>query len=270
MKAFYSALWMLLAVVAPAFGQIPGNAISTANLNTYDTWHWRHDRGTPGYSSASSSYPVTNPSLDGLSRSFSISYSGHGGEIYYVTFGYDTTATSFVYDTYIYLEDPSQVKNVELDLNQVLDDGKTVILGTQCSGYSGTWEYVVEYGGAHWRPSNVACDPSSWAANKWHHIQIAMHRNSSGTVTHDWVSFDGTSHSFNNAVGPAGHNLGWQVGHLILNLQLDGSRKDSGTIKAYVDKLNVYRWSGSGGVPPPPGGPPPPTPSDGGSGDHQN
>jgi hypothetical protein len=265
-KAFYSALWMLLAFVAPAFGQIPGNAISTTDLNTYDTWHWRHDPGTPGYSSGSSSYPVTNPSLDGLTRSFSISYSGHGGEIYYVTFGYDTTATNFVYDTYIYLEDPSQVKNVELDLNQVLDDGTTVILGTQCSGYSGTWEYVVEYGGrAHWRPSNVACDPTSWAANQWHHIQIGMHRDSSGTVTHDWVSFDGTSYPFNNAVGFAGHKLGWQVGHLILNFQLDGSR-GSGTMKAYVDKMNIYRWTGSGGGPPPP---PPPPPGDG-SGGQQN
>jgi hypothetical protein len=257
-----TALWMLLVFVAPAFGQIPSNAISTTNLNTYDTWGWRHDPGTPGWSSGSSSYPVTNPSVDGLSRSFSISYSGRGGEIYFVSFGYDTTATHFVYDTYIYLEDPSQVKNVELDLNQVLDDGKTVIMATQCSGYSGTWEYTFVSGDrTHWRASNIACDPTSWTPKKWHHVQIAMHRDSSGVVTHDWLSFDGTSYSFNNAASPAGKYLGWQIGHLILNFQLDGSR-DNGTMKAYVDKLTVYRWTGSGGPPPPP-----PPPSGEGSGD---
>jgi hypothetical protein len=241
-KIYSYAVWMLLAFAAPVFGQIPNNAVSATNLNSFDTWHWTHDPATHGSASGSSSYPAS-PSLDGLSREFAISYSAHGGEIYHVTFGYDTTAKNFVYDTYVYFENPSQVANLELDLNQVLADGKTVIMGTQCSAYSGTWEYTVEYGGSsHWRPSNVPCNPKKWTANKWHHIQIAMHRDDSGVVTHDWVAVDGGSRSFSNAVGQAGHYLGWATGHLILNFQVDGASAGSGYIKGYFDKMHVYRW----------------------------
>ena len=39
-----------------------------------------------------------------------------------------------------------------------------------------------------------ACDPRE-DPNVWHHIQIGMHRDANGVVTHDWVNFDGTHHA---------------------------------------------------------------------------
>ena len=39
-----------------------------------------------------------------------------------------------------------------------------------------------------------ACDPRE-DSNVSHHIQIGMHRDANGVVTHDWVKFDGTHHA---------------------------------------------------------------------------
>lgn len=172
-----------------------------------------------------------------------MSYWHYGGEIYHLTFGNDRYATHFVYDTYIYLDDPTQVQNLELDINQVMPNGKTVIFGTQCSSISKTWDYAYQTSNKpHWHATNIPCNPRNWAAYKWHHVQIAMHRTSSGVVTHDWVSFDGATHYFDNATASAALSLGWSEGELILNVQVDGENSGSGSIKAYIDKLTVLRW----------------------------
>jgi hypothetical protein len=186
-------------------------------------------------------YPATTPSGDDA-REFYMTYSSRGGERWHISFAKDATATHFVYDTYVYFTDPSQVANVELDMNQVLADGRTVIFGTQCSSYSQTWEYTIVSGGTHWKSSNIACNPKNWTANTWHHVQIASHRDNGGVVTYDWVNFDSTHSDFKDATGVSAEALGWAKGDLLINFQLDGAAKDSGAITAYAHKLTVYRW----------------------------
>jgi hypothetical protein len=224
-------------------GTIPSNAISSGDLDDSSKWKWHHDSGTSGNSKGSSLYPMRNLSLDDTAREFYVTYTDNGGELSSVDFAHDTTSTHFVYDTYIYLTEPSQVQNVELDMNQVLSDGKTVILATQCSSYSNTWEWstITGSGGAQWHASNIACCPKTWTANAWHHIQIATHRDSTGVVTHDWVILDGALSQFQNATGSSAPKLGWGIGDLVLNFQLDGAGS-SGSITAYVDQMTVYRW----------------------------
>jgi hypothetical protein len=216
--------------------------VSSGDLDGADNWEWNHDPGTPGSSSGSSLYPVTSPALDNAARGFFVTYSDHGGEIYHLSFAKDTTVSNFVYDTYIYLVDPSQIENIEMDMNQVMSDGRTVILATQCAGGSGTWEFTtISNDGTHWHPSNIPCNPKNWTANTWHHVQIATHRDDSGNVTYDWVNLDGTATNFSNATGPSAENLGWEIGDLLLNFQLDGAGS-GGSITAYLDELTIHRW----------------------------
>ena len=174
-------------------------------------------------------------------REFYMTYSQRGGVRWHISFANDTKATHFVYDTYIYIVDPAQVANIELDMNQVMSDGRTVIFGTQCSVYSKTWEYTLVAGGTHWHPSNVPCNPQSWAAKTWHHVQIASHRDDKGNVSYDWVNVDGVHSEFNHATGNSAEPLGWQKGTLLINFQLDGASKDSGTITAYAHNVTVLR-----------------------------
>jgi hypothetical protein len=221
-------------------GSIPSNATGSANLDGKG-WAFEQDAGVPGSARGSTVYPATTPSYDDA-RKFYMTYSKHGGVRWHVSFAKDASATHFVYDTYVYIVDPAQVANLELDMNQVTSNGKTVIFGTQCSTYTKTWEYTYVSGGAHWKSSNVPCNPKNWAAKTWHHIQIASHRNSSGTVTYDWVNVDGTHSVFKNATVYSAESLGWAHGDLLINFQMDGANAGSGSITAYIHKMTIFRW----------------------------
>jgi hypothetical protein len=225
----------------PVSGLIPSDAVASANLDSATRWAGEQDAGMPGSARGSTVYPATTPSNDD-GREFYMTYSSRGGVRWHISFARDASATHFVYDTYVYLTDPSQVANIELDMNQVISDGRTVIFGTQCSSYSKTWEYTIVSGGTHWKSSNIACNPKNWAANTWHHIQVASHRDEGGVVTYDWVNVDQTHSTFINATGNSAESLGWAKGDLLINFQLDGADKNSGFITAYVHKLTVLRW----------------------------
>lgn len=229
------------ATAASTVASIPSNAVASADLDGSGSWSGEHDAGTAGSSRGSMVYPAKTPSYDDA-REFFMTYSGHGGERWHLSFAKSATATHFVYDTYVYLVDPSQVANIELDMNQVMSNGDTVIYGTQCSSYTKTWEFTTVSGGSHWHSSNIACNPKNWAAKTWHHIQIASHRNSSGDVTYDYVNVDGTHSAFKNATGFSAEKLGWAHGDLLLNFQLDGANSGSGSITAYIHKMTVFRW----------------------------
>jgi hypothetical protein len=225
---------------AGAVTSIPASAIGSANLDGKG-WAFEQDAGVPGSARGSTVYPASTPSYDDA-RKFYMTYSKHGGVRWHVSFAKDASATHFVYDTYVYMVDPAQVANLELDMNQVMSNGKTVIFGTQCSSYTKTWEYTYVSGGAHWKSSNIACNPKNWAANTWHHVQIASHRNSNGDVTYDWVNVDGTHSVFKNATGYSAESLGWAKGDLLINFQMDGANAGSGSITAFIHKMTIFRW----------------------------
>jgi hypothetical protein len=235
-KIFHLAFLLLLAV--PAIAQR-----SSGYLDQSGAWQWEHDNGTPGSSTGQLSFGVTNPSLDGSSTQFLVAYSQYGGERYHLLFGSDAAATYFIYDTYVYVVDPKQLQNLELDVDQVTANGETIIYGTQCSSISGTWEYTYVTGGhGYWKPSNIPCNPLNWAPNKWHHIQIQTHR-VGDVVTHDWVKFDNDRvRFFTKATAPSGLFLNWTPGVLLINFQVDGASANSGTIQGYFDKLQIWRW----------------------------
>jgi Bacterial Ig-like domain (group 2) len=221
-------------------------ATSSPDLDGAFNWHAIHDSATPGESRGSSLYPATAPPYDDA-RKFYVTYSGRGGERFSISFGSSTTATHFVYDTSVYIVDTSQLENLEMDINQVMSDGRTVIFATQCAGTSRTWEYTTDVSAdsaphTKWHPSNIPCNPKEWAPNFWHHVQIASSRDISGKVTYEWVSLDGKTSNFVDASGPSAENLGWSIGDLVLNFQLDGADTSSESITAYVKNLTIYRW----------------------------
>jgi hypothetical protein len=226
----------------PSYASIPSNAKSSGDLTASSHWIWGHDSGTPGSATGSSHYPESSPSLDGKSREFNMSYSNKGGVRFSITFDHNTQVTHFVYDTYVYITDPAGLSNLELDMNQVISNGKTVILSFQCSGNAGQWEYgLIKGKSPKWQHSGIACNPKNWAAKKWHHIQIASQRSSSGNVTYDWVNLDGSYHQLKGATGDGALSLHWAAGDLNLNFQLDGS-ESRGSVTMYADKLNIYYW----------------------------
>jgi hypothetical protein len=231
--------------VVTASSPPPTNVTVVSNIQSLTGWAWNHDPGTPGNSTGTSDITAT-PSLSGNARQYSMNFTNSGGEIYHVSFGKDTAATHFIYSAAIWLDDPSGIANIEMDLNQVLSNGDTVIFGFQCDGYSGTWDYTLNLGTptvpeGHWEHSNVACpDPKTWTPNTWHNVQVSYSRDAAGNVTYESVVLDGQQSDFIGATGNSAFSLGWGS-TLLTNFQIDGHGA-TGSANVYVDNLSVSRW----------------------------
>jgi Chitobiase/beta-hexosaminidase C-terminal domain len=216
---------------------VPASAIVDGNLQLLDTWHFNHDAGTPGTAVGESGL-FSTPSRSGSARQFASSYTNAGGEIYSVSYANDTASSNFLYDGWVWIEAGSSIANLEMDSNQVTSNGETVIYAFQCSGYSKKWEY--SGAGAKWVSSSQPCDLSSWQTNVWHHVQISYSRDDSGNVTYKSVWLDGAEQAINATV-PSSFALGWQVGVVQTQFQLDGLGT-SGANTVYLDNLTISRW----------------------------
>ena len=238
-----SVLITVTVPVAPPGPTVPSTATSVINIQALGTWQAMHDPAAGGSSSGTTAI-VASPSRSGQSRSFDTSFSSSGGELYHVTFGSDPNATNFVYDAWVYLTSTtSSIANLEMDMNQVVANGDTIIYGFQCDGYSKTWDYTENSGSPtspvdHWLHSTASCDIRTWTQNAWHHIQVSYSHNGSGEVTYQSVWVDGVEEKINATV-PSEFALGW-ASVLLTNFQIDGIGTGSNTI--YLDQLTISRW----------------------------
>jgi hypothetical protein len=188
---------------------------------------------------------VDSPSLDGQAREYQSTFTNYGGERFHVSFGQDTQATHFLYDTWVYLDDTvSDIANLEMDMNQVTANGQTIIYGFQCDGWTQTWDYTTNAGTPEnpvdgWLHTDQACDVHSWSKETWHHVQVMYSRDDEGNVTYQTVWLDGAEQDI-NATTPSAFALGWGP-TLLTNLQVDGMGTSGGST-VYMDELTVYRW----------------------------
>lgn len=227
---------------------IPSNAITVSAIQNLTTWKATYDTATGG-SSATGSGTMTmvpNPSLSGSAREFATQYSNYGGVRYSTSLGKDPNAHNFLYDAEVYLASPiNDIANIEMDMNQVLSNGQTIIYAFQCAGWSKTWDYTTNAGSptspnVKWLHSNQTCDPQKWAPDTWHHVQISYSRDDSGNVTYQSVWLDGVEQDLNITV-PSAFALGWGQ-TLVTNFQIDGFTSTPGAATVYVDQLSVSRW----------------------------
>ena len=233
-----------ITVTAGGSPVVPPTAISVGNIQALSNWRDVNDIVGGGSSTGGMSI-VGSPSLSGQAREFVTNYSNAADELYFVSFGADTTSNNFLYDGWVYLGSPAgEIANLEMDLNQVMANGQTVIFGFQCDGYSGTWDYTANEGSPQfpldrWVHSNAACNVSNWSTNAWHHVQISYSRDNYGNVTYQAVWLDGVEQQLNATV-PSAFALGWGP-TLLTNFEVDGLGS-SGSSTVYLDNLTVYRW----------------------------
>jgi hypothetical protein len=187
-----------------------------------------------------------SPSLSGKALELNTTYSNYGGELYYAFFGADEAAKHFAYDGWVYLTDSSaSIAIIEMDMNQVMPNGQTVIFGIQCDSWTGTWDYTANAGTptafvAHWVNSSAPCDVRAWAHNTWHHVQASYSRDDYGNVTYESVWLDGNEQKINATV-PSAFTLGWAPA-LVTNFQVDSLDSGTSSSTVYLDNLTVSRW----------------------------
>ena len=238
------AITVAAPVVAAPSSQVPANAISVSSMQTLNNWSGEHDAGTPGTSTGAITL-VSTPSLSANAREFQTSYTGYGGERYWASFGSDKTSMNFFYDARIYLTSSvSDVANLEMDMNQVVANGDTIIYGFQCDGYTRTWDYTANLGtpqapNIQWLHSTHSCNVQNWSQNTWHHVQVSYSRDDAGNVTYKSVWLDGVEQEINETVNSE-FALGWGS-VLLTNFQVDGLGL-SGSSTIYMDNLTISRW----------------------------
>jgi hypothetical protein len=228
-----------------ALSVVPSDAVKVSSIQSLSNWKGQHDTATGATSSGSMSV-VNSPSLSGFARKFDFSFTDNGGQRFSDSFGDDPNPTNFFYDGWVYLPGPiTTIANIEMDMNQVIDNGDTIIYAFQCDGWRGTWDYSENAGTAtnqnvNWIPAKgSSCNPRNWTPNTWHHVQVWYSRDNSGNVTYHSVWFDNVEQPINETVFSE-FALGWAP-LLMTNFQLDGYGS-SGSGAAYLDNLTVYRW----------------------------
>ena len=223
--------------------QIPSYAIEEKQVQLLPNWRIKHDPATPGTSTGSRTL-VSDPTLSGQTEKYYTTFTNSGGELYSVTYGNDTDSKNFVYDAHVWISSDSVISNLEMDNNQVMKNGDTVIYAFQCSGYANVWEFSGNVGtrtspSVKWMKSTAPCNPAKWTRDTWHHIQIQTSRDDYGNVTYHSVWFDGVEAPINQTVN-SDFALGWALGALVANFQIDGIGTGSSTL--YLDNFTMYRW----------------------------
>jgi len=219
--------------------------VSVSGIQALNGWITIDDPGTDG-SAAGAMAMTGSPSISGNALEFDTTYTYYGGELYYVSFGDDATSSNFVYDGWVYLNNSSgSIANLEMDMNQVMSNGQTVIFGMQCDGWSGTWDYTENAGTPtapvdHWVHSSAACNVQTWAQNTWHHVQISYSRDDDGNVTYQSVGLDGDEQPINATVNSA-FDLDWSP-TLLTNFQVDSIYPGWSSSTVYLDNLTISRW----------------------------
>lgn len=231
-------------VVPPATSAVPRYSIIVGKIQALTNWEAVSDTASGGGDSWGTTQIVGWPSASGVGRQFVSHYSNYSGERYFVSFGADTAAENFLYDTWIYLAGSNDIANVEMDMNQTMSNGQTVIFAVQCDGFSNTWDYTLNAGNPwnpsdQWRHSYAKCNPRNWSTYTWHHIQMLYSRDSTGNVTYKTIWFDNVENPIWVTV-PSSFALGWGP-VLLTNFQVDGL-SGSGSSTVYMDNLTVYRW----------------------------
>lgn len=232
-------------IVNASGAAVPATALVTSNLQAIAAWGMLHDSGTPGSSYGGTSL-TSSPSRTGVARGFLTDYSYYGGERYTLWFGDDEVAQNFLWDGWIYISGTNAtIANIEMDLNQTIPTGNTVIFGFQCDGWTGTWDYTANTGTLsapkdQWVHSGQGCNVRNWGVNQWHHVQIQYSRDTVGYVNYNYVILDGKEQYIGARVSSV-FDLHWGPA-LITNFQIDGATAGSGQSNVFLDDLVVYRW----------------------------
>lgn len=231
-------------VVPPATAAVPLAALVVGRIQSLTNWQAVSDSASGGGQAWGTTQIIGAPAASGVGREFVSHYANYSGERYFVTFGADTAADNFLYDAWVYVNGTNPIGNIEMDMNQVMPNGQTVIYGVQCDGFSGTWDYTLNGGSPtspsdQWRHSYAKCNPQNWSPYTWHHVQMMYSRDGAGNVTYKTIWFDNVENPVWITV-PSSFALGWSP-VLLTNFQVDGL-SGSGSSTVYMDNLTVYRW----------------------------
>lgn len=235
-------LWLVTTTITaapPKPPTIPDNASCSGVLDNSLNWKGDYDTSTPKIATGTSKYVNADSG-----RNYNVVYTNKAGFRFHNSFATVKAAVlNFCTDLYVKCDDWTQVQNLEIDMNQVMPDGRTVIVGIQAASGSKSWEFTTTPAGkSHWNKSNISVDPTTWQSGVWKHIRLFYSITLAGVVTYTGVELDGVYTPFQNASGVSILALGWKpIGLLLCNFQQEGNTA-KGVINIYAKQYQHFYW----------------------------
>jgi len=235
-------------VPAPSYNNLnpnilpPGVNISsqaTVTKNAQVLSGWQTCIGACANAAIPQTYALTQnialPSLNNDATASSLSESGtpYGDVMWYYHFG-DSTATHFVEDLYLMIDNPENVEALEIAVLQ--NDGLNWYkMESQCNYQSGELRgFDVE--SFQWVNLGASCIPAQ--ANTWQRVTFQYSR-VGGTTNFEGVSFDGVLQPITTSLPPEPQTTSSDL--LGIHIQLDNANTSAG-YTVYVDDLTLYSW----------------------------
>ena len=234
-------LWIVTTTItaAPPKPPVIPDTATCVLIDNAPNWKGDYDTETPKIATGVSKYVDVNNG-----RNYNVAYTNKAGFRFHVSFAtVKAPVFNFCTDLYVKCDDWKEVQNLEIDMNQVMPDGRTVIMGIQAATGSKSWEYTTTPNNkSHWNKSNIAVDPSTWQAGVWKHLRLFYSCTLDGTVTYIGIEVDGIYTPFQNATGVSILALGWKpIGLLLCNFQQEGNTA-KGTINIYAKQYQQFCW----------------------------
>jgi hypothetical protein len=149
--------------------------------------------------------------------------------------GKQNSASNFLWDFYVQVDDDSPIQSLEFDSFQFLS-GYNYMFGSQCNLAAKKWDVWDELDGK-WVHTSVAC--ASFTPNVWHHIQWYVTRSTSAqTYTFQTLVVDGTSYTVDMTY--SAKNVGWSD-NVGVQYQLDVNATGNG-YHEWVDESTLTVW----------------------------
>jgi hypothetical protein len=224
------------SVLPPSFS-VPTQA--TIMRNAQADSDWQLCIGTCANAAVPLTYVFTqnigSPSLndDGTASSYSEGGTPYGDVLWYYQFG-DSTATNFVVDLYLMIDNPTNVEALEFAV--LKNDGfnwyKT---STQCNYQSGKLRgFNVQT--FQWVDLGASCVQAQ--ANTWQRVTL-QYSISGGTTNFEGVSFDGVFQPIATSLPPEPQGASSEL--LGIHIQLDNANTTAG-YTVFVDDWSLYSW----------------------------
>jgi hypothetical protein len=214
-------------------------AQATVSRNEQTNTPWQICVGTCANAAIPQTYTLTqnvaSPSLnnDGQTSSYFQSGTPYGDALWYYHVG-DSSATNFVIDLYIMIDNPQNVEALEFAVlkNDGLNWYKT---STQCNYQSGQLRgFDVQT--FQWVNLGASCVQAQ--ANTWQRITL-QYSISGGQTNFNGVSFDGVLQPISVSLPPETQTTSSEL--LGIHVQLDNANTTAG-YTLYVDDWSLYSW----------------------------
>jgi hypothetical protein len=212
---------------------------ATVSKNAQALPGWQTCIGTCANAAVPQTYAMTqniaSPSLNDDATASSLSESGtpFGDVMWYYHFG-DSTATHFIEDLYLWIDNPENVEALEIAV--LKNDGLNWYkMESQCDYQSGEFRgFDVE--SFQWANLGANCVPAK--ANTWQRVTI-QYSTVGGTTNFEGVSFDGVLQPITTSLPPESQTTSSEL--LGIHIQLDNANMTAG-YTVYVDDLTLYSW----------------------------